>query len=109
MDIVVEKSQKFLGTTTVNELKHRTNMDITYYRVVHNNRHMAILNRACKLPRINNVIIVEKQKIPLWKQDMQMRMGRMPRAQESRRVIRVQEITPEEASKYRIEVYETRF
>lgn len=109
MDIIVEKSQKFLGTTTVNELSHRTNMDINYYKVVHNNRHIAILNRVCKLPRINSVIIVEKQKMPLWKQDMQIRMGRIPKAQESRRVIRVQEITPAEASKYRIEVYETKF
>lgn len=109
MDVVVEKSQRFLGTTTVNELEHRTNMNITYYRILNNNRHMAILNRTCKLPRVSNVIIVEKQKLPLWKQDMQMRMGRIPKALESRRVVRVQEITPEEASKYRIEVYETRF
>lgn len=109
MDVVVEKSQRFLGTTTVNELKHRTNAHITYYKILNNNRHMAILSMTSALPSINTVILIEKHKLPLWKQDMQMRMGRIPKAQESRRLLRVQEITPEEASNYRIEVYETRF
>ena len=109
MDVSVERSQRFLGTSTVNELEHRTNDRISYYRIINNGRHMAILSKTCELHCVHNVIIVEKQKMPLWKQDMQMRMGRVPRAQESRRVMRVQEISPEEASKYRLEVYETKF
>lgn len=106
MEVVIRKSNKFIGTTTVNELKLLNRYNITYYKILNNNRHMAIISTSPRVHNINSVTIVEKQKMPLWKQDMQIRMGRIPRAQETRKTFRVQQLTLEEASKYRIEVYE---
>lgn len=106
MDVFVTKSSRFLGTTSVDELERRHIHGVKYYKVLSTGRHMAIINSMSYIPYTNSVIVIDKKELPLWKKDMQMRMGRVPRPQETRKVLSVHEISPKEASRYRLEVYE---
>ena len=106
MEVYIEKSKRFIGSRTVANLSH-IGADIAYYKILQTNRHLAIISPIGKnVHGINIVTICESKKEPLWKQDMQIRMGRMPRNTETRRRLNVQELAPEDASRYVVEVYE---
>ncbi len=106
MEVYIEKSKKFIGSHPVANLSY-IGTDIAYYKILQTNRHLAIISPMGRnIHGINLVTICESKKEPLWKQDMQIRMGRMPRNIETRRTFNVHELTPEDASKYVVEVYE---
>lgn len=106
MEVYIEKSKRFIGSRTVANLGY-IGTDIAYYKILQTNRHLAIISPIGRnVHGINIVTICESKKEPLWKQDMQIRMGRMPRNTETRRRLNVQELTPEDASRYVVEVYE---
>lgn len=106
MEAYIEKSRRFIGSRTVANLNY-VGADIAYYKILQTNRHLAIMSPIGRnIHGLNLVVICESKKEPLWKQDMQLRMGRTPRNIETRRTFNVQELTPEQASKYVVEVYE---
>ena len=106
MEVYIEKSKRFIGSRTVANLGY-IGADIAYYKILQTNRHLAIISPIGRnVHGINIVTICESKKEPLWKQDMQIRMGRMPRNIETRRTFNVQELAPEDASRYVVEVYE---
>ena len=106
MKVYIEKSKRFIGSRTVANLGY-IGTDIAYYKILQTNRHLAIISPIGRnVHGINLVTICESKKEPLWKQDMQIRMGRIPRNIETRRTFNVHELTPEDASRYVVEVYE---
>lgn len=106
MKVYIEKSKRFIGSRTVANLGY-VGTDIAYYKILQTNRHLAIISPIGRnVHGINIVAIREIKKEPLWKQDMQIRMGRMPRNIETQRTFNVHELSPEDASKYVVEVYE---
>jgi len=87
-----------------------TYYDVALYSVIGTNRFIAVFNRR-KVPVHGISIVVEEEKVktPIWKQTMQMQMGRKPEGYTKyNKSMRVQEITINDiSSSTMIELYMT--
>ena len=94
------------GTFTHDYLASRGNCKFKFIRA--NGKSIAIAHQGqLDSIRIPVVTIIEETKVPLWKQSMQLQMGRVPQQSiEDRRTYRVEPIKDEQLKRYRFEVYE---
>ena len=87
-----------------------TYYNIALYSVIGTNRYITLFNRR-KAPVHGVSIVVEEEKVknPIWKQSMQLQMGRKPEGYtKQNKSMRVQEITINDiSSSTMIELYMT--
>jgi len=106
MNITIKESNMCSGTFTHDYLASRGNCQFKFIRA--NGKSIAIAHQGqLDSIRIPVVTIIEETKVPLWKQSMQLQMGRVPQQSiEDRRTYRVEPIKDEQLKRYRFEVYE---
>jgi len=106
MNITIKESNMCSGTFTHDYLASRGNCKFKFIRA--NGKSIAIAHQGqLDSIRIPVVTIIEETKVPLWKQSMQVQMGRVPQQSiEDRRTYRVEPIKDEQLKRYRFEVYE---
>lgn len=74
--MTIEISKVTNGWYSADEIKYRYRDDVVFCRIPYTNTPIAIIGIS-KMPR--EVVVIEMQKIPQWKQAMQMQMGRKPK------------------------------
>jgi len=106
MNITIKESNMCSGTFTHDYLASHGNCKFKFIRA--NGKSIAIAHQGqLDSIRIPVVTIIEETKVPLWKQSMQLQMGRVPQQSiEDRRTYRVEPIKDEQLKRYRFEVYE---
>lgn len=106
MNITIKESNMCRGTFTHDYLASRGNCKFKFIRA--NGKSIAIAHRGeLDNIRLVTVNIIEETKVPLWKQSMQLQMGKVPKSKiEDIRNYRVEPIREEMLKRYRFEVYE---
>lgn len=91
-----------------NYLIQNHNLDVTFYRINGSNKIIALTDRCGKkVDNVTEVIVEESKKIPLWKQSMNMSMGKIPKTYTTeQKFFRVTEIDKEDAIGKPIDVFE---
>lgn len=95
-----------LRNITAKELEAR-GVRPSYYAEPRTGRYIAITTRSRQA--VDNVIsmtVEEKTKEPLWKQAMQLQMGRIPQSKISRKTVELRQLKPDEIGNHRFAVYE---
>lgn len=91
----------------VNE--HRISYNVAYYHVIGTPIFLAITNeRNEAFDDLNELIVTETQRQPLYKQIMAINMGRKPKDIQNNRVFRLKQIDPTEYGGQYYEVYMAR-
>ena len=91
---------------TIYQMKNM-NITVSLYRVLGTNRHVALMDQnGYPLDRIHELVVTENHKVPLYKQAMDMQMGRKPKtATQSRKVLRLNQIAVEEDKGFQYKIY----
>ena len=105
MNIIITKSKGASGTYTYEYITKRMCFSYIFLRV--GNKGIAVVDDG-ELGgiHVDTVTIVTYRKPPLWKQDMNMRMGVYSKPEPVRRTYPVQPLNPEQINRYKFEVYE---
>lgn len=91
----------------VNNCNPRGIYNVAYYRVLNSNRCIAVTNTYDNPQNgLTEIAIIEEHKVPLYKQAMDMQIGRKPRTvTQSQKIIRVRQITIDEVNTNNVTLY----
>ena len=105
MQVKVEEDPRFRSSLSAREIEYH-NIRAALYRIPSTHRHIALVDRLNRpVEGAREIIIEEKKDLPLYKQHMQLQMGRKPRPQITYRRMFVHQIDKEEAGNYRFIIY----
>lgn len=86
-------------------------LNVSLYRVIGYNEKFVALSDGygrC-LDGVMELVINEKHKVPLYKQAMNMQMGKVPKTMtQSRKILRLQQISPETGMRFKYDYYVAR-
>lgn len=91
---------------TIYQMKNM-NIAVSLYRVLGTNRHVALMDQnGYPLDGVHELVVTENNKVPLYKQAMDMQMGRKPKtATQSRKVLRLKQISLDDDRSFQYKVY----
>jgi len=101
--VVVDQFPRLL---TIQDFIDR-NTRAALYQVIGTNRHVALIDHNNRpLNNIFELVVPEEHKVPLWKQSMELQMGRIPKTTtQSSKIMKLRQITAEEGSSYKYKLY----
>ena len=103
-----EVSQPYNRLLQVHDFIYIGNMNVAFYKVIGcNNKFVALQDQYGRsLNNITELVVNESHKTPLYKQAMDMQMGRRPKAvTQSRKILRLKQIELDYKLGYKFNFY----
>ena len=110
MRAYVENPDYYRRTTTVSEMIATNSTNFALYVVLGTNRHVAVQNQhRMPLSGLTEIVIPEEHKTPLYKQAMELQMGKRPKTVDiSRKIIQIRQISADDDRGYTYKLYMAR-
>ena len=103
MNINIRECRKFQGTYSFDYI---ASLELGYMLPVRVGNRYCIIVSTNEIPKVYSITVVEKADKPLYKQHMDLMMGRRPTQNINRATYRPVYIRPEIVGKYRYYIYE---
>lgn len=97
---------RYPRTFTIHQMKSM-GLVVSLYHIIGSNRHVAITDQnGYPMNNVNELVVTENNKVPLYKQAMDMQIGRKPRTTtQSRKVLRLEQISEADDRCYQYKIY----